>query len=85
MHSPLFSSLTSINGVFQVLCSLMHAGASGCLGIVCAVSGRGTAMMSSYAASLGLDAPVEVVNLAEVWLESKLDATNPRPLKQSNM
>ena len=30
------------------------------LGIITQVSGRGTAVMSSYAAALGLDAPVEV-------------------------
>ena len=36
------------------------AGAAGMLGIITQVSGRGTAVMSSYAAALGLDAPVEV-------------------------
>lgn len=37
-----------------------EAGAAGALGIVSQVSGAGTATISSFAASLGLDAPVEV-------------------------
>ncbi|KAK9826081.1 hypothetical protein WJX81_000287 [Elliptochloris bilobata] len=42
-----------------------EAGAAGILGIVASVSGRGAPVCSSYAAALGLDAPVEVVNLQE--------------------
>lgn len=37
-----------------------EAGAAGVLGIVASVSGRGAPVCSSYAAALGLDAPVEV-------------------------
>ncbi len=32
----------------------------------CQVTGRGTGVMSSFSAALGLDAPVEVVNAKEV-------------------
>jgi hypothetical protein len=38
------------------------AGAAGVLGVIGQVNGRGTAVMSSFAAAIGLDAPVEVVN-----------------------
>ncbi|KAK9830183.1 hypothetical protein WJX72_010171 [[Myrmecia] bisecta] len=43
-----------------------EAGAAGVLGTIASVLGNGTAIMSSYAASLGLDAPVEVVNRTEI-------------------
>lgn len=43
-----------------------EAGAAGALGVIGQVNGRGTAILSSFAAALGLDAPVEVVNLQEV-------------------
>jgi indole-3-glycerol phosphate synthase len=43
-----------------------EAGASGVMGIICQVSGLGTPVMSSFAASLGLDAPVEVVSTSEL-------------------
>ena len=39
-----------------------EAGAAGVLGVVAQVNGRGTAVMSSFAAAIGMDAPVEVVN-----------------------
>lgn len=39
---------------------------SGILGIVTSVSGRGTVVMSSFAAALGIDAPVEIVNMNEL-------------------
>jgi len=42
-----------------------EAGAAGVLGVVAQVSGRGTGVMSSFAAALGLDCPVEVVNARE--------------------
>ncbi|KAK9833868.1 hypothetical protein WJX74_008352 [Apatococcus lobatus] len=47
------------------------AGAAGLLGIITQVSGRGTAVMSSYAAALGLDAPVEVCNRTDVQAMSQ--------------
>ncbi|KAF8072570.1 hypothetical protein HT031_000230 [Scenedesmus sp. PABB004] len=43
-----------------------EAGAAGVLGVIGQVNGRGTAVMSSFGAALGLDAPVEVVNAREV-------------------
>ncbi|GMH40085.1 hypothetical protein BSKO_07989 [Bryopsis sp. KO-2023] len=43
-----------------------EAGASGVLGVVTSVSSKGTPVMSSFAAALGLDCPVEVVNKQEV-------------------
>lgn len=43
-----------------------EAGAAGLIGVIAQVNGRGTAVMSSFAAALGLDAPVEVVNAREV-------------------
>jgi indole-3-glycerol phosphate synthase len=42
-----------------------EAGAAGVLGVVAQVSSRGTGVMSSFAAAIGLDAPVEVVNARE--------------------
>lgn len=39
-----------------------EAGAAGVLGVIGQVNGRGTAVMSSFGAALGLDCPVEVVN-----------------------
>lgn len=39
-----------------------EAGAAGLVGVIAQVNGRGTAVMSSFCAALGLDAPVEVVN-----------------------
>lgn len=43
-----------------------EAGAAGVVGVVAAVSAKGTPLMSSFAAALGLDCPVEVVNRAEL-------------------
>lgn len=43
-----------------------EAGAAGVLGITCQVSGKGTPVMSAFAGSLGMDAPVEAVNLIEL-------------------
>jgi indole-3-glycerol phosphate synthase len=48
-----------------------EAGAAGIIGIIHQVNGRGTPVMSSFAAALGLDAPVEVVNLQEVELMAR--------------
>lgn len=48
------------------LVDAIESGAAGVLGIVTSVSGKGTLIMSSYAAALGLDAPIEVVNLQEL-------------------
>lgn len=42
-----------------------EAGAAGVLGVVAQVSGRGTGVMSSFSAAIGLDCPVEVVNSRE--------------------
>ena len=36
------------------------------LGIICQVSGKATPVMTSFAASMGLDAPTEVVNVTEL-------------------
>lgn len=52
-------------GYVQVI-EAKEAGASGVLGITCQVSGKGTPVMSSFAGSLGMDAPVEAVNLIEL-------------------
>lgn len=43
-----------------------EAGAAGVLGVIGQVNGRATAVMSSFAAAIGLDAPVEVVNAREI-------------------
>lgn len=43
-----------------------EAGAAGVLGIVTQVSGQGTPVLSAFAATLGIDAPVEVVNQMEL-------------------
>jgi hypothetical protein len=43
-----------------------EAGAAGVVGVVASVLSRGTPIMSSFSASLGLDCPVEVVNSAEL-------------------
>eukprot|EP00892_Ulva_mutabilis_P003798 jgi/Ulvmu1/1790/UM119_0008.1 len=43
-----------------------EAGASGVLGVTCQVSGKGTPVMSAFAGSMGMDAPVEAVNLIEL-------------------
>lgn len=45
--------------LWQVV-EVKEAGASGALGVIGQVNGRGTAILSSFAAALGLDAPVEV-------------------------
>eukprot|EP00803_Ostreobium_quekettii_P003618 evm.model.scf_235.10 EVM.evm.TU.scf_235.10 scf_235:66282-69020(-) len=42
------------------------AGAAGILGVIASVSAKGAPIMSSFAAAIGLDAPVEVVNAKEV-------------------
>lgn len=43
-----------------------EAGASGVLGVITQVSGEGTPILSSFAATLGIDAPVEVINQMEL-------------------
>eukprot|EP00887_Chlorella_sp_A99_P002189 scaffold21.g2189.t1 len=43
-----------------------EAGAAGIIGTIASVTGRGTPLMSSYAAAIGLDCPVEIVNNAEL-------------------
>lgn len=72
----LFSVTNSVKGVPVIARDwLIHpiqcveakeAGAAGCLGVIGQVNGRATAVLSSFAAALGLDAPVEVINLKEV-------------------
>ncbi len=42
------------------------AGATGVIGITASVTGRGSPVLSSYAAACGLDAPVEIVNAQEL-------------------
>lgn len=39
---------------------IKESGAAGALGVIGQVNGRATAILSSFAAALGLDAPVEV-------------------------
>lgn len=49
------------------LVNAKSAGCTGVLGIVASVTGpKGTPVMSSFGSALGLDSPVEVVNLAEM-------------------
>ncbi|KAL0050781.1 hypothetical protein WJX82_007139 [Trebouxia sp. C0006] len=43
-----------------------EAGAAGIIGVIANVLGNGSPIMSSFAAAIGLDAPVEVVNKTEV-------------------
>jgi len=42
------------------------AGATGVIGIVASVTQRGSPVLSSFGAALGLDCPVEIVNLNEL-------------------
>ena len=54
-----------------------QAGASGILGLITAVTGPGTPVLSSFACSLGMDAPVEVPAFSsplELWDLSDRDA-----------
>jgi indole-3-glycerol phosphate synthase len=44
------------------------AGATGIIGIVASITSRGSPVLSSFGAALGLDCPVEVVNLEELKL-----------------
>ena len=48
------------------LVTAVESGAAGVLGVITSVSCKGTLIMSSYAAALGLDAPIEIVNLQEL-------------------
>ncbi|KAA6420405.1 MAG: Indole-3-glycerol phosphate synthase, partial [Trebouxia sp. A1-2] len=43
-----------------------EAGAAGIIGVIANVLGNGSPIMSSFAAAIGLDAPVEVVNKTEL-------------------
>lgn len=43
-----------------------EAGAAGAIGVVANVLGNGSPIMTSFAAAIGLDAPLEVVNKTEV-------------------
>jgi hypothetical protein len=52
-----------------------EAGATGVLGVVCQVSGKGTPILSHFAGALGLDAPVEAVN--QIELDFLLDKQTP--------
>ncbi len=58
------------------LVNAKSAGCSGVLGIVASITGpKGTPVMSSFGSALGLDSPVEVVNLAEMKMMA--DASVP--------
>ncbi|PSC68944.1 Isovaleryl-dehydrogenase [Micractinium conductrix] len=48
-----------------------EAGAAGIIGTIASVTSRGTPIMSSFAAAIGLDCPVEVVNLQELQAMEK--------------
>eukprot|EP00210_Caulerpa_lentillifera_P001404 g1349.t1 len=61
---PVFAKDWFIHPI-QIL-DVKEAGASGLIGIIASVSKSGTQLLSGYAAALGLDGPVEVVNLQEV-------------------
>lgn len=50
---------------------VLLAGAAGVIGVIGQVNGRGTAVMSSFAAAIGLDAPVEVSS----WGLSRITCT----------
>lgn len=66
-YLPALFVLTSLNQlvVLQMMES-REAGASGVLGVVaCATGPELTPLLSSFAASIGLDCPVEVVNMQE--------------------
>lgn len=54
------------------LCEVKESGAAGALGLINQVTGKGTALMSSFGAALGLDVPVEVVNSREVQALGKM-------------
>lgn len=74
----LFSVLNSVAGQAPVLqrdwflhplqiVDAKEAGAAGVVGVIASVAGdRGTPVLSSFAAALGLDCPVEIVNLKEL-------------------
>ena len=42
------------------------SGCSGIIGVACSVLGKGAPLMSSFSSALGLDCPVEVVNMSEM-------------------
>lgn len=49
------------------------AGCTGCIGVVASVTGpKGTPVLSSFGAALGLDIPVEVVNITELQSMEKM-------------
>ncbi len=50
-----------------------EAGAAGVLGTIAQVSVRGAPVLSSFAAALGLDAPVEVGSLYILPIKDKLN------------
>ncbi|KAL4427615.1 hypothetical protein ABPG75_001704 [Micractinium tetrahymenae] len=43
-----------------------EAGAAGAIGTIASVTSRGTPLMSSFASAVGLDCPVEIVNMQEL-------------------
>lgn len=43
-----------------------ESGCSGVIGVITSVTGKGTPILSSYASALGLDCPVEIVNMSEL-------------------
>ncbi len=56
---------------------IKESGAAGALGVITQVNGRGTAVLSSFAAALGLDAPVEVGTQGKEVVVGKHNAKFP--------
>ena len=67
------------NSHLQVI-ETKEAGAAGVLGIIVQVNGKGTPVMTSFTAAMGLDGPAEVVN----QLELDFLASNDVPLYAIN-
>ena len=67
-HSPTRSPTHSLARYLHPLqiVDAKAAGATGVIGIVASVTQRGSSVLSSFGAALGLDCPVEVVNLNEL-------------------
>lgn len=66
--------MRSLHSLVQII-EAKESGATGILGVICQVSGKGTPILTSFAGALGLDAPAEPVN--QIELDFLLDKQVP--------
>lgn len=59
--------LRPLASCWQQVAEAKEAGAAGIIGVIANVLGNGSPIMSSFAAAIGLDAPVEVCKLYSMW------------------